>query len=184
MAATKVWPDSFDVVKALEQAREQKSGDILTDCMCLGQYQRYMKWEQLRQSTGQGSTPYFADSDHNANGPAPALGPRMPVQLRHASVVAHHLYRFVTPLESVSEHGHHVHESISQQWGLSPLAPVLAGLKPWQVQSLSGNGMHLPTIEAMILYLMSNIVWLDEQATSVSEVMIGSKSGTAFFESV
>ena len=108
----------------------------------------------------------------------------MPVELTHGIVVAHHKYRFVTPLESVAVHGYHAHEKVSSSWGLSPVVACLQSLRPSQLQSLSGNGMHLPTVQAVILFMASNILWKDQQAVPVGEVSLGRKGGTMFFENV
>lgn len=182
------WPQDFDAAGALEVGAKTGNLEVLMETMALGQFKRYEAWEQVRQQQGQGDKDWFSDCEHNVksrsgtSGKAPAPGPLFPVELRHGAVVAHKQCRHVTHWEKISSHGFHMHETVAQEYGISPYREVLADLTPQEVGKLGGNGMSLPSLESFLLFTLSNCVWVDENQQSVPEIKFGRRGATCFFE--
>ena len=61
---------------------------------------------------------------------------------------------------------------------------TLSSLTHQKISSLSGNGMHLPTVWAVFMYMMMNTVWLHDATPPVAEVPLGRRGGTRFFEEI
>jgi hypothetical protein len=63
--------------------------------------------------------------------------------------------RFVMPFEILQAHGYNVCDSIKAFPSI--LKPKLQTLKRSDLQTLCGNGWHLPLMSAWVLYVLSNI---------------------------
>ena len=172
------WPPNYDAAEAIRQG-----ADILAECLFPGAYNRMLSWELQRVRKGLADQVFLADCDHNAN-KGPAAGPCYPTELSHSCVIAHHLKRPATKWETLSSHGWHTHASVAGAYGVSPMIGLLksANLKDRELASLGGNGMHIPTVWAVYMYMLMNTVWRSDVTPSVSEVKLGQRGGTVFFE--
>ena len=91
------WPPSFDAAEVIRDGT-----DLMKECMCPGQYDRYMQWEEIRVSAGLEKDDFFSDPDHYPKSKGPVGGSMLPVELRHHSMVSHKAQRFLTPYEVLS----------------------------------------------------------------------------------
>ena len=177
------WPEDIDVAQILADAKVGKNlsvaTDLLRETMWPGHWARFEDWEKLRQESGHHH--FFADADHNAGARGPTAGPHMPCELRHGSVISHHDLRHATPFEVLSAHGFHLHK-VAPEIPVSPYKEALSKLDVPQVQALGGNGMSLPGITSVYLYMLSNVQWLDQVAQPRREIMLGKRGHTCFFE--
>ena len=61
-----------------------------------------------------------------------------------------------------------MYPGMSGAWGVSPLRGILEQYSAGQIQSLAGNGMHLVTQSAFMLYVLGNTVVKDSAKISSS----------------
>ena len=174
------WPAEYNAIEAIRNGAQ-----VLEECLFPGSYCYYGDWEAVRVQEGMADKAWFADCDHRPGPKAPRGGSAFPVVLCHGSVVAHHLGRLVTIKETLSSHGFHLHSGdASSTWGVSPMAAILGEASIRQLSTLSGNGMHLPSVLAVFCYMLANCVWVEDLPRSVQEVCLGRRGGTQFFEDI
>ena len=107
----------------------------------------------------------------------------MPVELRHSVAVSHSALRILTPLEVLSQHAFHVHDTTASKWGMSPVRTAIDSLRASasQIGKMSGNGQSLPVVQAVWLYALTHMQ-VKRVQRSVPEVRLGRCGGTVFFD--
>ena len=97
------------------------------------------------------------------------------MNLRHGSIFAARQvkagvwqWRMGCPFEYLAAMGFHMYPDMSGAWGVSPLRGLLEQYGSGQIQSLAGNGMHLVTQSAFMLYVLGNTVVKDSDEISAS----------------
>ena len=152
---------------------------MLHEILAPGVHARYKQHEKLRVEKGHAGMPWFADADHWPGSKGPSPGPKMPCELSHESVIAHHMKRPCTIWEVLASHGWHMWPSTS--WPTTPKRSVLEHFNNTQLKNFGGMGMHLPTVWAVFLYALTHIVWKTDVVVPVRE-MSWKSGGTSFFE--
>lgn len=170
------WPAGFNVMAALDRGE-----DMLKECLAPGVYSRYQAWEAVRVKKGFTEKAFFSDVDHNPGTKGPAASDIFPCELRHNTVIAHHLRRACTPLEVLSSHGFHLHAEPSKRWGPTPVRDALSNVSKNRMCKLGGNGINLPSFWAVLLYTLSSVS-RREETKLVKEIPLGSRGGSSFFE--
>ena len=110
---------------------------------------------------------FIADVDHNANSKGSSAGTVWPVQLTHGTVVviAANIEdsRVAVGLEHFAAMGFNIFPPQGCALPRSPLYGVLQDLTHRQKKYLAGNGMHLATQAAWMLYILSNCVRVNDE---------------------
>ena len=75
----------------------------------------------------------------------------------------------MTPYEQLSAHGWHMHPLEGSKWGVSPVRSFLNGLSKGHIGRLAGNGISLPVVWSVWLYMLANIVPRERPAVSRRE---------------
>ena len=139
-----------------------------------GGVQRFRGWLEDCEKGSLGGTLLF-DVDHNCNTKGSTSGSEWPVNLRHGSIFAARQvkagvwqWRMGCPFEYLAAMGFHMYPGMSGAWGVSPLRGILEQYSAGQIQSLAGNGMHLVTQSAFMLYVLGNTVVKDSAKISSS----------------
>lgn len=113
------------------------------------------------------SPPWFADLEHNPKFGAPSQSSFLPTILTHPRIYCwpHGLeergQRFMLPDEMLFSHGFDMVPELCGDRPLSGLSAIFKELSDKSTGLLIGNGMHVPTLSAWILYVLSNIVPVD-----------------------
>ena len=94
-------------------------------------------------------------------------GTCFPTQLTHGTIFSWDKLRPATPLEHLHAQGFHVRSGTSQ-FKMSPVVDILTmmGLKGTTLKKFSGNGMHLMTLAAWVMYVFTHIGARPEDAIS------------------
>ena len=173
------WPADMDVGEAIRQAVLCKADcdALMREVLGIGSFVRFMKADACRAESDPNG-PFFSDTNQNIE--FTSASDLLPCEVRHGTIVCHHAGRIATPLELMSSHGWHVHQGVTGDWGLTPRYGTITNLKPSERSSLAGNGMNLPSVEAVVLYALSHLRWKHE---TVPEVVVGfGRGATSFFD--
>ena len=150
------------------------------ECMGLNYFKRFEAYEAARSKAG--ADIWFSDVEQNCDFAGPTSS-SMPVELRQSVVVSHSALRILTPLEVLSQHGFHVHDTTATKWGMSPVRTAIDALRvsASQIGKISGNGQSLPVVQAVWLYALTHMQ-VKRVQRSVPEVRLGRRGGTVFFD--
>ena len=170
------WPQSFNAARNIREGQH----DLINDCLPPSKQKNLQKWE-VEVAAAQHSQ-YFSDLDQNRDS-KPNFGHphHMPVSITHGTVYAHHKKRLATTFELLNTLGFDCHGTTGAQ---SKVLPFLRELPPNQRMQLLGNGMRLPSLWAVYLFMLAHITWTTTATTSVSEMCPARKGGTTFFENM
>ena len=123
-----------------------------------GQLLRWKDYEKLRSEAPGSPQSWFADLEQSPQAGASTPGVVMPCMLTHGTIHAWSVDRPVTGLELYLAHGWNVYpEKTGQQLGCQ-ITSDLRKLRVSCQKTLLGNGWHLPSISAWILYCVAHTV--------------------------
>ena len=119
-----------------------------------GQYKRYCEYNKdKRRCFSHGS--YIADLDQNPL--RCKAGRNVPTILRHGMMWSWQRGRAVLPSELWTSMGFHVLPGAQDEFQ-SQVCPLIGPASRSIAHKLLGNGWHLPSVGAFIMYMLSNIV--------------------------
>jgi hypothetical protein len=151
--------------------------DLLEMILPPGGIERLREWQEWRGNNFSGDEKVVCDLDHHPASKCTG-GTDWPVQLTHGTVVligsGKDDWKMATGLEHLGALGLHVHSTVDTSlFGRSPLVDILSKLEARQQKLLAGNGMHLLTQCAWMLYCFSNIARVD-RVEIIPRVLAGS----------
>ena len=164
---------SVQKVDATKELQDRGSrADLLTRVLPVGAVLRIDKWravldelwdddDEKKKKSG-----LWIDVDNNPGRKGASAGDDWPVILRSCNI----LYLSEDPeewympsvLEMFGAMGFHMHDATTADYPLSILHSIVSKLKPCQQKQLVGNGMHLVTQSAWMLYVLANVTKLDD----------------------
>ena len=177
------WPAEFDAVSALQG---DNGSEVLQEVLPSGLFNRFRDWEaaRLRRAVdGQASVPeaFFSDCDHNV-GHGPHAGAILPTGLTHGTLMSHVPSRPLTIWELLSSYGWHLHEQAIGDWAVSQRKEILQQASQRGLGVLAGNGMHLPSLVAVLMFALIHLAWRPPLRKPIREVPLGRKGGTQFWD--
>lgn len=148
--------------KTLHKISRSRLLELLVPPGCI---ERFTRWKEFRDKKGfDTSRAFMCDLDQAPGCKGSVGGYDWPVQLTHGMIMriqGDNDWTFAVPSDHLTALGFHMHVEPQQGWGVSPLQRIVSALTPAQVKTLTGNGMHLATQCAWMMYVFSNIVRLD-----------------------
>ena len=143
-----------------EKFRTLSDEQCLASLLSPGQQQRLAKYLQHRHELESPSGHFVFDTDHHLEARRMA-GVYWPCMLTHGTIVSAPRQggmKLATALEHFGAQGLHLFSASSADNPISPLKPILQGLKIHQLKNLSGRGVNLPVLSAFMWYVLSNTV--------------------------
>ncbi len=136
--------------------REKSMRDLLPYLLPPGALVRLGQYEKCREDKQSLDGCFMADLDHNVDcGPAP--GPELPSLDTHPNIFSFKAGRLALGSELLAAQGVDMFDCNSGRRGLSPLKPVFDQLGESERRFLAGNGIHIPSFAAWLLYALSNV---------------------------
>jgi hypothetical protein len=141
--------------------------ELLTMVLPPGAIARMQDWHGVREGKQSQNGVLICDVDHNITAGSVA-GADWPVQLTHGSIMClkgddKNDWRLATGLEHYSAMGFRMHRPTLGQFGFSKLHKIISDMPINKQKCLAGNGMHLLTQSAFMLYVMANIAPVDNR---------------------
>ena len=129
-------------------------------CLCgtAGQQRRFVSYEAERVAKqGAVAAAWFADLEQNPGRGACTAGPEWPTNLTHGSVCSWRHRRLATMAEYWCSMGYHMHNAATtSSFSLCPLEPLLRDVPHPSQHLLLGNGLHLATQLAWMVYVFAS----------------------------
>lgn len=159
---------------SLQQLRQTDPAEFRRCVLPAGKLLNWQVYDGMRKLD---ATSWCADLDQDAVHGKSRAGETLPAQMRHSTSWSWSANRPLTSGEIAVAHGFPMfgHGDVA----VSPTAAVLRSLSASQLQSLVGNGFHLPTMAAWLLYVLAHstlkstelaIVQLSDQVEEASHV--------------
>ncbi|CAK9029031.1 Uncharacterized protein (Fragment) [Durusdinium trenchii] len=152
-------------LKPLDVYTTPKS-DLLRLILPPGGVQRFTEWMEEASLASSLGGDFLFDIDHHPNTKGNSGGSDWPVNLRHGTVVAVNTQRpdsweIMTALEHFAAMGFLLFPEMQEDFGKSPMSEALEGLSSFQLKKFVGNGMHLVTQCAWMMYVLGNTSRVD-----------------------
>ena len=130
-----------------------------------GGVQRFYEWMDSAFDMGLGDK-FMFDVDHYPNTKGTSGGTDWPVNLRHGTVMSvssddPDSWKLMTAFEHFAAMGYLVFPELSEKFGEYPSKHFLQSFSSSQLKKFLGNGMHLVTQCAWMLYVLGNTSLID-----------------------
>ena len=132
-----------------------------------GGVQRFYEWMDCAYDMALDGKIMF-DVDHHPNTKGTSGGTNWPVNLRHGTVMAVNSddadsWKLMTAFEHFAAMGFLVFPELVNNFGEYPSKPFLQGFSSTQLKKFLGNGMHLVTQCAWMLYVLGHTSLIDRR---------------------
>ena len=158
------------------QAQSEHPMNLLRMLVPPGGVQRFHEWLQAGQQQQLSSIggAFLFDADYRPNTKGSMGGSDMPVSLRHGTVMAVKGYqpstwRILLAAEHMAAMGFHMFPQMHGEgrYKISSMRDIISWMPPQRVKCLLGNGMHLATQGAWMLYVLGRAARKDPTETMV-----------------
>eukprot|EP00971_Amphidinium_carterae_P288090 5719376-Amphidinium_carterae.1 len=162
---------------SIAELKAMSKEQLLRKILPPGGVARFYEWLAYGQTHGLSSLggDFIFDCDHHPGSKGSTAGAEVPVNLTHGMVFAVsnfevESFRLLLAFEQLSAMGVHVYDGMCRDFAQSPLVPALRTLSPIQVKQVLGNGMHLATQSAFMVYVLGHTVRRDHVSRLVKRV--------------